>query len=167
MLDGSGWLTPRPDRFTARKETRYPLYRRLGGPQGRSGWVREISPPQGILFCFLYFYLYYFFLLIVLAVPFVLTVQHTTQTSMPPAGFETAIPAGERLQTQALDRSATEICWIRTRNPSKPSVAHLRLRPLGYWDRLRSLDRPASGKSLHRLRNRSPAVRYEPITTQQ
>ena len=26
---------------------RYPLYRRLGGPQGRSGWVRKISPPPG------------------------------------------------------------------------------------------------------------------------
>ena len=27
--------------------TRYPLYRRLGGPQGRSGRVRKISPPLG------------------------------------------------------------------------------------------------------------------------
>jgi hypothetical protein len=26
---------------------RYPLYRRLGGPQGRSGRVRRISPPPG------------------------------------------------------------------------------------------------------------------------
>ena len=32
------------------------------------------------------------------------------QTSMPPAGFETAIPASERPQTHALDRAATEIC---------------------------------------------------------
>ena len=28
---------------------------------------------------------------------------------MPPAGFELAIPAGERLQTDALDRAATGI----------------------------------------------------------
>ena len=27
---------------------RYPLYRRLGGPQGRSGQVRKISTPTGI-----------------------------------------------------------------------------------------------------------------------
>ena len=27
--------------------TRYPLYRRLGRPQGRSGRVRKISPPSG------------------------------------------------------------------------------------------------------------------------
>jgi len=27
--------------------TRYPLYRSLGGPQGRSGWVLNISPPPG------------------------------------------------------------------------------------------------------------------------
>jgi len=28
-------------------KTRYPLYRRLGGTQGRSGRVRKISPPPG------------------------------------------------------------------------------------------------------------------------
>ena len=28
-------------------ETRYPLYRRLFGPQSRSGQVRKISPPTG------------------------------------------------------------------------------------------------------------------------
>ena len=47
-LEG-GWgvsVTPRP-LFTPRK-TRYPLYRRLGDPQGRSGPVRKISPPTGI-----------------------------------------------------------------------------------------------------------------------
>jgi hypothetical protein len=47
-LDGAGWSKPRPSRFTPRKESRYPLYRSLGGPQGRSGRVRKISPPSGI-----------------------------------------------------------------------------------------------------------------------
>ena len=28
-------------------KTRYPLYRRLGSPQGQSGRVRKISPPPG------------------------------------------------------------------------------------------------------------------------
>jgi hypothetical protein len=28
-------------------KTRFPLYRRLGGPQGRSGRVRKISPTPG------------------------------------------------------------------------------------------------------------------------
>ena len=46
-LDVGGWSTPRPDRFTPPGKTRYPLYRRLGGPQGRSGRVREISPLRG------------------------------------------------------------------------------------------------------------------------
>ena len=46
-LDEGGWSTPRPGRFTPGKETRYPLYRRLGGPQGRSGWLRKISSPPG------------------------------------------------------------------------------------------------------------------------
>ena len=46
-LDGDGWLTPRPSSFTPEKETRYPLYRRLGGPQGRFGRMRKISTPPG------------------------------------------------------------------------------------------------------------------------
>ena len=29
-------------------KTRYQLYRRQGGPQGRSGQVRKISPPPGL-----------------------------------------------------------------------------------------------------------------------
>ena len=29
-------------------KTRYSLHKRLGGPQGRSGRVRQISPPTGI-----------------------------------------------------------------------------------------------------------------------
>ena len=36
-----------PGRFTPRKETRYPLYRRLGEPQGRSWRVQKISPLPG------------------------------------------------------------------------------------------------------------------------
>jgi len=46
-LDAGGWSTPRPGRFTPGKETRYPFYRRLSGPQGRSGLVRKISPTPG------------------------------------------------------------------------------------------------------------------------
>jgi hypothetical protein len=30
------------------QKTRYPLYRRLGGPQGRSGRVRKTSPPPDV-----------------------------------------------------------------------------------------------------------------------
>ena len=36
-----------PDRFLPPGKTQYPLYRRLGGPQVRSGQVRKISPPPG------------------------------------------------------------------------------------------------------------------------
>ena len=45
-LDGSGWLAPRPGSSTPGKDIRYLLYRRLGGPQGRSGRVRKISLPH-------------------------------------------------------------------------------------------------------------------------
>ena len=41
------WSTPVPTALPPGK-TRYPLYRRLGGPQGRSGRARKISPPNGI-----------------------------------------------------------------------------------------------------------------------
>jgi hypothetical protein len=46
-LDGRKWSTPRPGRFNPGKEARYPLYRRLGVPQSRSGRVRKISPSPG------------------------------------------------------------------------------------------------------------------------
>ena len=36
-----------PRRVTSGKETRYPFYRRLCGPQGRGGRVQKISPPPG------------------------------------------------------------------------------------------------------------------------
>jgi hypothetical protein len=47
-LDGGGWSTPRPGRFTPGKETLYPFYRRLGGPQCRSGLARKNSAPTRI-----------------------------------------------------------------------------------------------------------------------
>ena len=37
----------RPGRFTPQQESRYPLYRWLGGPEGRSGRVLKISPTPG------------------------------------------------------------------------------------------------------------------------
>jgi hypothetical protein len=45
ILDLGASTTPRP--LYPPGKTRYPLYRRLGGPQGRSGRVRKISPPPG------------------------------------------------------------------------------------------------------------------------
>jgi hypothetical protein len=37
-----------PGHFLPLGKTQYPLYRRLGGPQGQSGQVRNISPPPAI-----------------------------------------------------------------------------------------------------------------------
>ena len=36
--------------FAPGKESHYPLYRRLGGPRGQSGWVRKLSSPTGFDF---------------------------------------------------------------------------------------------------------------------
>ena len=44
-LEGGEGSASRPGRTLPPGKTRYPLYRRLGGPQGRSGQVQKISPP--------------------------------------------------------------------------------------------------------------------------
>ena len=40
-----GWLTPHSGRFTPGKENRYPLHRKLCGPQGWCRWVRKTWLP--------------------------------------------------------------------------------------------------------------------------
>ena len=47
-LEGGEESASRPGRSLPPGKTRYPLYRRLSGPQGRSEQVRKISPPTGI-----------------------------------------------------------------------------------------------------------------------
>jgi hypothetical protein len=46
-LDGGEGSASRPGRSLPPGKTWYPLYRRLGGRQGRSGQVQKISPPPG------------------------------------------------------------------------------------------------------------------------
>jgi len=46
-LEGDEGSASRPGHSLPPGKTRYPLYRRLGGPQGRSGQVRKISPQPG------------------------------------------------------------------------------------------------------------------------
>ena len=46
-LEGGEGSASRPGRSLFPGNTRYPLKRRLCGPQGRSGQVRKISPPPG------------------------------------------------------------------------------------------------------------------------
>ena len=38
------WSEARPGRILPPGKTRYPLYRRLGGPQGRSGRAKNLAP---------------------------------------------------------------------------------------------------------------------------
>jgi len=47
-LEGVEGSASRPGRTLPPGKTRYPLYRRLCGPQGRSGQIRKISPPTEI-----------------------------------------------------------------------------------------------------------------------
>ena len=47
LEEGEGSAS-RPGRSSPPGKTRYPLYRRLAGPQGRSEQVRKISSPPGL-----------------------------------------------------------------------------------------------------------------------
>ena len=47
-LEGGEGSAARPGRSLPPGKTRYPLYERHCGPQGRSGQVRKILPPTGI-----------------------------------------------------------------------------------------------------------------------
>ena len=42
-LEGGEWSAARPGRTLPPRKTRYPLYRRLGGPQGRSGLAENLE----------------------------------------------------------------------------------------------------------------------------
>jgi len=46
-LEGGEWSAVRPGRILPPGKKRYPFYMSLGGPQGRSGHVRKISPTPG------------------------------------------------------------------------------------------------------------------------
>jgi len=48
-LEGGEWSAARPGRTLPPGKTRYPFYRRLGGPQGRSGRAENLV-PTGIRF---------------------------------------------------------------------------------------------------------------------
>ena len=48
-LEGGEWSAARPGRTLPPGKTRYPFYRRLGGPQGRSGRAKNLV-PTGIRF---------------------------------------------------------------------------------------------------------------------
>ena len=41
-LEEGEWSAARPGRTLSAGKTRYPFYRRLGGPQGRSGWAENL-----------------------------------------------------------------------------------------------------------------------------
>ena len=43
-LEGGEWSAARPGRTLPPGKTRYPFYRRLGGPQDRSGGVENLVP---------------------------------------------------------------------------------------------------------------------------
>jgi hypothetical protein len=44
VLEGGEWSAACPGHTLPLGKTRYQLYRRLGGPQGRSGWAENLAP---------------------------------------------------------------------------------------------------------------------------
>jgi len=45
-LEGGEWSAARPGRTLPPEKTRYPFYKRLGGPQGRSGRMENLVPHR-------------------------------------------------------------------------------------------------------------------------
>jgi len=45
-LEGGEWSAARPGRTLPQVNTWYPFYRRLGGPQGRSGRAENLVPTE-------------------------------------------------------------------------------------------------------------------------
>ena len=43
-LEGGGWSAARPGRTLPPGKTQYPLYRKLGGPQGQSERAENLAP---------------------------------------------------------------------------------------------------------------------------
>ena len=108
----NGWSTPLPGHFTSGKETRYLLYKRQGEPQNLSGRVQKISPPPRFPYlnsCSCSSFVLSPYLFLCLDCPVLLLLLYcTTETPMPSAGFEPAIPA-----------SARPLC--ATRSPDRPA----------------------------------------------
>ena len=132
---GGGRLTPPPTgRFTTGRETRYPFYMRLSGPQDRSERVRKISPPPPLNFVFYSLVLCTSAYLVVLLSCIFLCAFTTHNTNIH-------APIG-----------------IKTRNPSRRSAADPHLRPLGHTGSagIRSQNRPAHSESLYRLHYAGP-----------
>ena len=134
-----GWSSPRPGRFI-----RYPFYRRLGGPQGRSGRLRNISPATGIqtpdrqdhsesLYRLRYpdlpEYKFTFF--------FSCGASTRFRVMVSPYGASRSLsldtPPDNIQQSQRTNIHVPG--GIRSRNPSKRVAADPRLKPRGHWAR--------------------------------
>jgi hypothetical protein len=96
-------------------KTRYPLYRRLGGPQCRSGRVRKISPPHRDFLCTIVD-------LFDLLVARVTNMGQIILLPLPKEGMLWIFPAGKirRLQSGANARSWVPEASMLTPRPPKP-----------------------------------------------
>ena len=60
-LEGAELSAARPGRTLPPGKTRYPFYRRLGRPQGRSGRTENLVPTECCCYCYYYYYYYYYY----------------------------------------------------------------------------------------------------------
>jgi len=103
-LEGSEWSAARPGRTLPPGKSRYPFYRRLGGPQGRYGRAENLVLTGIRSRTFQPVVSHY-----------TEAATHTTQnkgkrrTSMPSARYQSAIPSIKRQYSYALDRTVTGI----------------------------------------------------------
>jgi len=64
VLEGSEWSAARPGRTLPPGKTRYPLYRSLGGPQGRSGRAENLNTIHTLHYILIYYYYYYILIML-------------------------------------------------------------------------------------------------------
>jgi hypothetical protein len=77
-LSRVGWLKPHPGRFVPGQVTRYPWYRRPGGPEDRSRPVQKISfPPEFFIFVLVFCFILTSFSWLSSLLSYFHTVQHT------------------------------------------------------------------------------------------
>ena len=144
-LEAGEGSASRPDRSLPLRRTRYPLYRRVGGPQGRSGQVWKISPPPGFFFneSFVGPSLVYYNIVSLIWCYYVLLGQLLLFSLG--LGFDLS---GVLIVLLYRLRSGYFLClcycwgsiqwlltYIRTHDLSWRAAVDLRLRPRGHWDR--------------------------------
>ena len=118
VLGGGGeWWTPPPGRFTAGKGDLVLLVWEAGWAPGPVCTGAENLWPPGLFYILLYSVFHPYLFLCLDCSAFCLYLQHTTQTSMPPGGFEPARPLRSAVGSLNLPALSESLYRLNYRGP--------------------------------------------------